>query len=167
MSSFEYQDLFLNAQYNKDAKYHMFCFDIVSSSKMNTEKRISAQYDLIFFISEFKKEINKLEKKYNKKILIDEKEISSCFDLNTDPCIVGDTFVITIYNSSASREEILSIFNNLVSSRKIDYSFHIADGLYETNNYREGGSKLYRGYCMQILSSLNKDKYSSVAKKMK
>ncbi len=167
MSSFEYQDLFLKAQYNKNAKYHMFCFDIVSSSKMSKENRISAQYDLIFFMSEFKKQINNLEENYNRRILIDEKELSSCYDLNTDPCIIGDTFVITVYNGSISREEMLSIFYNLVNSRKIDYSFHISDGLYETNNYRDGGSKLYRGYCMQILSQLHKDNYSSIAKRMK
>ena len=34
--------------------------------------------------------------------------------------------------------------------------FHIADGYYETNDYGEGGTKFFRGYCIQTLETLHK-----------
>lgn len=48
---------------------------------------------------------------------------------------------------------------------------HISDGYYETNEYGEGNTKLYRGYCLQILEKIHKqevqEELENVKNKMK
>ena len=38
----------------------------------------------------------------------------------------------------------------------IEFDFHLADGYYETNDYVEGKNKYFRGYCLDLLSTLHK-----------
>ena len=45
--------------------------------------------------------------------------------------------------------------------------FHISDGYYETNEYKEGNTKLYRGYCLQILEKYHKPEVQKELKKVK
>lgn len=48
----------------------------------------------------------------------------------------------------------------------MEENFNIADGYYETNEYEEGGTKLYRGYCLETVANLQKPKVQKELKKL-
>ena len=168
MSSIEYTDMFLKVQELGDAPYHMFSFDIKDSQKMSSTKRMVAQYDLYLLLDLFKKELQKLEKDLNRKILLEESELNNTTELLKDnPFVFGDALVVTIYKDSLTINDMCMLFNRLKDELKIKYDFNIAEALYETNNYDEGNEKLYRGYCAQILMELHKDQYKGVARELR
>ena len=75
MSSFEYNDLFLNCQ--ETGKYHMFIFDIVNSQKMTPIYRKIAQEKMIKLMKKIYGTISNIEKLTNKKILVFEDDFVS------------------------------------------------------------------------------------------
>lgn len=170
MSSFEYNDLFLKCQ--KTALYHVFTFDIVDSKKMDSETRTKAQYKLINLAILNYKILKYIEKKRNKKILIEPfnnlNQNRIGFSQNdNEPVVIGDLTYFTIYRDSMSNKEIIDIFNSCVDLLDIDFKFHIADGYYETNDWCEGQTKYFRGYCIDTLSNLHKPYNKNLRKKMK
>jgi len=167
MSSIEYADMFLKVQESNNAPYHMFSFDIKESKKMIPTKRMLAQYDLFTLADLIYEELLKLEKRFNRKILLEKEELNNTTELLKDnPFVFGDALVVSIYNGSLSSDEMYSLFDNLKGELNSDYEFNRADALYETNDYSEGATKLYRGYCAQLLMELHKEHYKNVAKKL-
>jgi hypothetical protein len=168
MSSIEYADMFLKVQESNNALYHMFSFDIKDSKKMPPTKRLLAQYDLFTLGDLIYEELLKLEKRFNRKILLEKGELNNTVGLMKDnPFVFGDALVVTIYKDSLTRDQMYTLFNEFKDSMGIDYDFNISDALYETNDYGEGAHKLYRGYCAQLLMELHKDKYKDVKKKLR
>ena len=49
----------------------------------------------------------------------------------------------------------------------INYYFHVSSGVYQTNNYNEGGTKLYKGYMPQILEKISKVEKNIINKDFK
>lgn len=169
MSTHEYNDLFINCQ--DSAPYHMFVFDIEGSKQMDDETRLKAQYQMIDLAITMYQKIQAKEKEQDKKILLWEDDFIHLwekdkklngFGMKMEPFILGDMIGFTIHRDSLSREEVLSLYEETKEELNIGFSMHQADGYYETNKYEEGNKKYFRGYCVDLLSNLHKDKYNDV-----
>lgn len=175
MSTFEYYDMFRERQ--DKGKYHMFVFDIVNSKKMDLQTRINATYQMEKLMLNMYNTIKLIEEKENKKILItgidnivhyeERQKRDRNFGLLYEPFLFADSFGITIHKNSLSKEKFLSIYQNHKQELNIDFNFHIADGFYETNKWEEGAVLLFRGYCIDILSTSHKDYIKELIKKNK
>ncbi|MBQ3020881.1 MAG: hypothetical protein IJD92_01495 [Bacilli bacterium] len=167
MSSFEYNDLFIKCQ--KYAPYHMFTFDIKDSKKMDKKTRLEAQYKLINLAKLNYKVLELIEKQTNKKILLRLENNSNIGFSFYDPeqLVIGDLTYFIIYRNSMKREEVLEIFNFCKKILDINFEFHYADGYYETNDWCEGKTKYFRGYCLQTLSELHKPYNDKLRKTLK
>ena len=64
---------------------------------------------------------------------------------------------IFVYNNSITIERMINIFSQELDKKGINYPFHFNTGIYETNDYGEGGSKMYKGYMPQILEDKSKE----------
>ncbi|MBR2137857.1 MAG: hypothetical protein IJ966_00950 [Bacilli bacterium] len=169
MSSIEYKDLFVKCQFNKDACYHVFCYDIVDSKNISSELN-EYRFSFIKLAYKMRSVLEEMEKARNKRIVIDTSEFDERFLNNgvyKDPFILGDAFCITIYRGSISEEEVNFLFYDLVSEFGIPFEFHLANGYYETNDYCKGNKLLWRGYAVDILMNLHKEYYSDVRRLVK
>ena len=168
MSSFEYNDLFLKCQ--NTGLYHIFTFDIKNSKTI--DNRYEIQEKLIQMILNIYKQIQLKEQEENKKILVFEEgfvklgEKTNCFGLKQEPFIIGDVVGLTTYRNSISTQEVLEIFQREKENVELNVEFHIADGYYETNDYTEGKDKYFRGYCIDLLSNMHKDKNKKLKEKI-
>lgn len=161
MSTYEYHDLFLKCQ--DTGLYHVFTFDMVNSKNMSIEYRKNAQPKLISLMLKIYEKIKNIEKRTNKKILVFEDGFYSTFDhvrrgfgLKQEPFIIGDMFGFTVYRDSISTETIYYLYEKYKKELGIDFDFHLANGYYETNDYSEGSTKYFRGYCIDVLSNYHK-----------
>ena len=169
MSTYEYIDLCKKAQ-NEKSKYRVFTFDIVNSKKMSKEDRNIASYKMDALMFKMYNEILNIEKRENRKILLkegvvpyrDRHLVSKKFGLLYEPFIFADTFGFTVYNGSISEEEVLEIFDKCKLELKIDFYFHAYNLCYETNDYCLGNGLFFRGYAIDICSTLNKPIYSKI-----
>lgn len=169
MSYEEYNDMFLKCQ--DTGKYHVFTFDIVGSKKMDDRIREIARQKLLKFITLF---YNKLYRKgidENKKILISKSNygflgnVSDGFGMKVEPFILGDVVGLTVNRGSITKNEMMHIYSECIKEVDIDFEFHVADGYYETDDWAQGRSKYFRGYCIQLLSELHKP-YNNHIRKM-
>ena len=164
MSSIEYNDLFLLCQ--DTGKYHMFTFDIVDSKQMDKETRTDAQYKLINLMKSIYQTLTEIQEKTGNEILVFEDDFVSYnsginvkgFGMKQEPFLIGDFFGFTVYRDSIDNDTIMHIYEYFKRSLSIEFDIHVADGYYETNDYSLGSSQYFRGYCMDILSNLHKDK---------
>lgn len=172
MATEEYIDLFIKSQ--DSAIFHMFTFDIVNSKAMPKELRNIAQEKMEALMLKLYKEIERIEKIYNKKILVKVDEIAPYnerynvdrkFGMLYEPFILGDMFGFTIYRNSLNKEVIIKIYAKLRKDLNIDFDFHINDGYYETNKYKEGGILFFRGYAIDIISNYHKAEIQTLISK--
>ena len=118
------------------------------------------------------KRIKEKEQQENKRILVFEKDFvhigeqTKGFGLKQEPFIVGDFVGLTTYRDSISNEEVLNIFKEEKEKLNLDVEFHVADGYYETNDYSEGNTKYFRGYCIDLLMRLHKKEYKEIREKV-
>lgn len=163
MSTFEYNDLYLKSQ--KTGQYHMFIFDIIGSKNMTYKYRNEAQIKMIKLMTKIYETIEKIEKTTKRKILVFDKDFVTFksgipykgFGFKQEPFLFGDTFGFTIYRDTLDKDTIYKIYNYYKKELKINFNFHLADGYYETNDYTEGNTKYFRGYCIDLLSVLHKE----------
>lgn len=164
MSTYEYYDLCKKAQNNIKSKYHVFVFDIIGSKKMNREERCSAQYKMEKLMLKIYGELKNIEQIENKKILLSEDvvcyeerdETKNKFGLLYEPFLFADTFGFTVYNGSISDEEVLEIYNRCKLEMDIDFDFHVNNLYYETNDYGDGREFFFRGYAIDMASTMHK-----------
>jgi len=172
MSTYEYNDLFIKCQ--ETGKYHVFTFDIEGSKSMNNKTRYEAQIKLIKLMKSIYYTIEEIQEKTGKNILVFEDDFVSydsvlptrAFDMNQEPFLIGDTFGFTIYRNSLDKDVILNIYEYFKESLGIDFNLHVADGYYETNNWVEGRTKYFRGYCIDLLSNIHKDYNQDIRNKL-
>jgi len=168
MSTIEYNDLFFKCQ--NTGKYHVFIFDIKDSKTI--ENRHEVQYQIIELIQNVYKRIQKQEEIEQRRILVFENDFVSLGEktngpgLKQEPFILGDAVGLTTYRDSISVEEVLKIFWEEKDNIGINIEFHIADGYYETNDYVEGNQKYFRGYCIDLLMNLHKEKNKNIRTKI-
>lgn len=175
MSTYEYYDLCEKAQSNKNSKYHVFVFDIIGSKNMNREERCTAQYNMEKLMLRIYSEIKNMEEIEGKEILLREDVVSyekkrtsnNKFGLLYEPFLFADNFGFTVYSGSISDEEILGIYNKCKIELGIELDFHINDLYYETNDYKEGCALFFRGYAIDMASTMHKDDVKIRVKKRK
>lgn len=164
MSTVEYDDLFNGCQ--DRGEYHVFTFDIMNSKSLPNEERKLLQEKLIKLMMRMYSEIQDIENKTKSKILVFEddfvsfvsKERPEGFGLKQEPFILGDAFGFTVYRDSIDKDLVYSLFEDGKRLENIDNEFHVSDGYYETNDYGEGNLKYFRGYCIDKLMNLHKEK---------
>lgn len=161
MSFFEYKDLFLSAQ-KKKCPYRAFVFDVVNSR--HCEEYLSNKNCFLNLIRDVCIHLEKEEVKTNCKILLNDKyniknatgEFSALGNL-CNPIVLGDSVTFFVYNETIKPERMVEIFLSKLKKNNINYSFHFATGVYETNNYNDGNKKLFKGYMPQLLELLSKN----------
>ena len=72
-----------------------------------------------------------------------------------------------IYRDNLDEETIYHIYEYYKKILCIDFDFHIANGYYETNDYNLGNKLYFRGYCMDLLSTLHKKETQKQLRKLK
>lgn len=173
MSTFEYNDLYLKCQ--STGIYHVYIFDIIDSKKMSAQYRNKAQIKMEKLMLKIYKTIENIERTTGRKILVFDSDFVTYksgldyrgFGVKKEPFLFGDTFGFTIYRGSLDKDIIYYIYEYYKKELEIDFDFHIADGYYETNNYNEGNTKYFRGYCIDILSTLHKKQTIEELNKLK
>ena len=168
MSYDEYFDMFYDVQ-KKDCPYRAFTFDVVNSKN---QKQYILQHDKhIDCILNVYTLLQKEERATGKKILLTDKFNNKLeFDtpiLNSNyfnPMILGDMVTYFVYNKSITSERMVELFSQSLREFNINYPFHFKSGVYQTNNYAEGGSKLFKGYLPRILEDLSKKQSFIVSK---
>ena len=161
MSYIEYLDLFETTQ-KKECPYRAFTFDVINSrcQKEYLETRATKFFkllDVVYHLLE-QEEINT-----NKKILLKD-TLNQKFDITKprvnnneyNPMILGDMLTFFVYNKSITTERMAEIFVIALQKYNIEYSFHFATGVYQTNDYAKGGTLMYKGYMPQILEKISK-----------
>ena len=72
--------------------------------------------------------------------------------------ITGDCFGLTIIRGSIDSEIVYNIWKEEKDKIAIDCEFRVADMYYETDDYAMGGTKYFRGYCIQKAENDSKRK---------
>ena len=173
MSTSEYNDLYLKCQ--ETGRYHMFVFDMVDSKKMSFPFRRKAQVQMVQLMRNMYRNIQEIEYLTNKKILVFEDDFVEFdsgksfngFGFKQEPFIFGDTFGFTIHRDSLDKDFIYYLYEKNKQELGIEFDFHLADGYYETNDYVEGRDKYFRGYCLDLLSTLHKSTTKKDLEKLK
>lgn len=164
MSTFEYNDLYLKCQ--DTGLYHIYIFDIIGTENMPPSIRKEAQIKMIELMNKIYMAIEKIEETTGKKILVFEEDFityksgqkSKGFGYKIEPFLFnGDVFGFTAYRDSIDNNLVYSIYEYYKKELNINFDFHTADGYYETNDYSLGNEKYFRGYCMDLLSSMHKE----------
>lgn len=182
MSYTEYYDFFEKCQ--DTAPYHLFVFDVVGSKKIYNEDGENYLSKITLLIDTLYKKIENIEKIQNRQILHrgqylyrptlekteDEKGIfyfakpatkkdNQIFrqDLSDPFRIIGDMIGLTILRDTLKIEEMYALFDQTKEELNIPYDFHYANGFYETDDYGEGATKLFRGYAIQMLGTKHKN----------
>lgn len=162
MSTYEYNDLYLKCQ--DTGIYHVFIFDIKDSKKMDRKTRCDALEKSIKLMVRIYNTVYRIERSTGRKILVIDDDFVSYksqkdykgFGLKKEPFLFADTFGFTIYRDSLDKDIIYYIYQYYKELLGIDFDYHIADGYYETNDYGMGGVKYFRGYCIDLLSTIHK-----------
>lgn len=159
MSYDEYTDLFHKAQ-AKQCPYRAFTFDVVNSRNQNDYINNHENFlkCMLYVYSLLEQE----EKTTNTNILLKDKKnnppsnYSKVNNNLNNPMILGDMATYFVYNHSITTKRMNEIFKTALDKFNISYPFHFATGVYETNEYIKGRTKLFKGYMPQILESLSK-----------
>lgn len=176
MSFQEYYDLFLLAQSNPDALYYVVSFDTIGSKLLPPKEREQLTYNLLAIMKYVYSKCLEKEKELDKQIVIRDERFYTPWSPKApymrngnymDPAILGDNFEFTVLRDTVSKEEIIGWVNEYKKMINMKEEFHVADGYYETNEYGEGNTKLYRGYCLQILEKYHKTEVQKELKKVK
>ena len=161
MSYTEYFDLYYITQ-KKECPFRAFTFDVINSRKqIQYIKEHTKHLECMLFVIHLLKQE---ELKTKQKILLNDNH-NNLFDLKipmptnnnlNNPMILGDMVTYFVYNHSITTNRMLELFQYAIKKYNLEYSFHFATGVYETNSYADGNTKLYKGYMPQILESISK-----------
>lgn len=162
MSYSEYYDLFHKAQ-KTDCKYHAYLID-VKNSKTNlsgeNEHEYTKFHKFVNYITNVLLKINEIK---NEKIFLVDEQNKTFFGngdvLNNNllnPMILGDAACFFLKDKKITDEMFIEILCDAMKKFDINFSFHYMSGKYQTNDYAEGGDKLYKGYMLPLLEKLSK-----------
>ena len=172
----EYYDLFLLTQSNPAAPYYVVSFDTIGSKLLPPKEREQLTYNMLAIMKYVYNKFLELEKELGKQIVIKDERFYTPWDPRAssmmngnyiDPSILGDNFEFTVLRDTVTKDEIIELVNECKRKLNMNEEFHISDGYYETNEYKEGNTKLYRGYCLQILEKYHKPEVQKELKKVK
>ena len=171
----EYLDLYLLAQDNPNAAYYVVSFDVINSKQLSLEKRTILQENIGIIIKSIYNKLLEKQKELNIQTVITDERFIRPWDSRTyhwngtyvDPFVFGDCFSFTVLRNTVTKDEIVKWVYDYKQELNMEEDFHIADGYYETNDFAEGNSLFYRGYCLQTLESLYKPQIQKELKKIK
>ena len=169
MSYTEYFDMFNSAQ-KEDCPYRAFMLDIVDSR--HQEQYASENINHHNFIEYIYTLLQREEECTGKKILLKDRfnlpnlsnTITGINGNYYNPMTLGDMVTYFVYNGSITEERFVCLAIDAMRKYNINYSFHFATGVYQTNDYGRGGNYLYKGYMPQILEFLSKTNGKIVSK---
>ena len=168
MSYKEYFDMYRVTQ-KKVCPYRAFMLDVVGSKK--AEQYINEYPSYREFVDEIYRLLLQEEADTNTQILLKDKNNKTRLDgrkiINGNlynPMTLGDMATYFVYNGSISTERFLELSVQAMRKFNISYSFHFNTGVYQTNDYGEGGTRLYKGYMPQILENLSKGSREIISK---
>lgn len=161
MSYKEYFDMFYATQ-KIDCPYRVFMFDVVNS---RNQEQYKLQFEKHHECMEYVADLLEMESVVSGRevLLKDEfnkRETNGIEVLNgnlKNPMRLGDMVAYFVHNGSITTERMLELFSQGLNQYDINYPFHFSTGVYETNDYGEGGTKLYKGYMAHILEELSKN----------
>ena len=159
----DYNNLLLMCQ--NYGQYRVFTFDIVNSSKMNTEERTQAQLNIRKLIERTYQDLYILGFELRRQILLDDIDgfrYEQRGRLPHDWFEFGDAVGLTIHNKSINPQVVYTIFNMNKDELQIDLDFHYSTLAYETNDYTKGSRRYYRGYAIQSSLSMHKEKNKDI-----
>ena len=153
----------------KDCQYRAFMLDIKGS---RTEVQYQQENENFHeFVDEIYRLLEQEEKLTDTEILLKDENnksiIGGRIGINGNlynPIKLGDMATYFVYNGSISTDRFLELSVLAMRKYNISYSFHFNTGVYETNDYGEGGKKLYKGYLPQILETLSKSNGITISK---
>ena len=160
MSYQEYLDLFFETQ-KKECPYRAFSFDIKNCRTLEEYQNNFMDYhNAMEYLHSL---IEQEEIITNHQILLrDENNMNYYSSKNirngntTNPMICGDQTSFFVYNGLISTQRILELFRMALKKYNITYSFHFETGVYQTNDYGQGSTKMYKGYMPHILEHISK-----------
>lgn len=160
MSYSEYIDMFIDVQ-KKDCPYRAFTFDIVNSrNQVMYFKENKKHYEFLYYVYCL---LEREEELTGKKIVLKDdvynkpiKGEPNNYSHHYNPTTLGDMATYFVYNGSITTERMLELFMEGLREFDINYAFHFKTGVYQTNNYVEGATKLFKGYMPQILENMSK-----------
>ena len=168
----EYYDLFLIAQKNPNALYYVISFEVKKSRLLSSDKRHRLTKNLDIIAKDVYNRLLQKEKELGIQIVIKDKRFYKPWDYNKnnsnfmDPSIFGDNIIFTVLRNTITKEEIIDWVIEDKERLNMEENINIADGYYETNEYEEGSTKLYRGYCLETVANLHKPKVQKELKKL-
>lgn len=153
--------MFYNAQ-KKDCPYRAFVFDVVDSRH---QEQYRVEYENHHACMDYVADLLEKEGLSTGKIVLlkDEfnyRELIGNAKLNgnlQNPMRLGDMIAYFVYNGSINNERMIQLFVDALNKFNINYSFHFSTGVYETNDYGEGGTKLFKGYMAGLLEDISKN----------
>lgn len=168
MSYKEYFNMFRKTQL-KECPYRAFMLDVVGSRTLEQYAKENASFHE--FIDEVYRLLLQEEANTNTQILLKDENNKSILGgrigINGNlfnPITLGDMATYFVYNGSISSERFLELSVQAMRKYNITYPFHFSTGVYETNDYGEGGTRLYKGYMPQILENLSKGSSVTISK---
>lgn len=161
MSYHEYFDMFHHVQKLDNCPYRAFMFDVVNSrNQENYAKKFEDHHkcmDYVYKLLEREESVVGtpilLKDQFNRHNV--DREMLRNGNLR-NPMRLGDMITYFVYNGSISCERMIELFAEGLRKYNIEYPFHFATGVYQTNEYGEGGTLLFKGYMPHILESLSK-----------
>ena len=168
MSYSEYFDMYRKAQ-GKECPYRAFMLDIIGSK---TNEHYTKENTVFHeFVDEIYRLLEQEEIATNSQILLkdanNKSRIGGRMGINGNvynPITLGDMATYFVYNRSISVDRFIELCVFAMKKYDLPYSFHFNTGVYETNDYGEGGTRLYKGYLPQILENLSKNNGVVVSK---
>lgn len=131
--------------------------NLVQVLRNNKNNQLNLTYNFVRFNNDKPTEFNRILKEIskNQKIFVrDDKNIYA--NLIANPMITGDCACYLTNENTLSENEFLEIVKTAMEKFNIDVDFHFKSAKYETDEYAEGGKKLYKGYVFPILEKLSK-----------
>lgn len=161
----EYLNLYLSAQSNKDAPYYVVSFDVIGSTSLPDDEKLYMIENIETIMRYVYKRLLRREKKLNKQVLIKDERFCTPWSPKSretwrrffmDPFCLWDCFQFTVLRDTIPKDQIIKWVYECKEKIGMKEEFHITDGYYETNEYGEGGTKFYRGYCLLTLGNFHK-----------
>ena len=185
MAAEDYLDLFLLAQKNEQAPYYVVSFDVVNCSSLTDDGLNQMHKNIDVIMKYVYSKLLESEKELNKQVVVKEERWIRAWDdipmpdpipvyedsvgsvkiprlveyyasFTRDPWIIGDCFQFTVLRDTVSKDKIVEWVYECKKMLNMKEEFHIADGYYETNEWKERWNKLYRGDCLAILEQFHK-----------
>jgi hypothetical protein len=161
MSYYEYFDMFHEVQKIDNCPYRAFMFDVINSrNQADYCKFFEKHHECMEYVYTL---LEREEQLVGTKILLKDKNNKHQMDMDSlrngnlrNPMRLGDMVTYFVYNGSITIERMIELFSEGLNKYKINYPFHFATGVYQTNDYGQGDTLLYKGYMPQILENLSK-----------